>query len=282
MSSRPLAPNAHAARPVKICVASGKGGVGKSTISANLAVRLGAMGHSVILVDGDLGLANLDIMLGVIPERTVEHFFSEGTSLEELLVPGSAGVRVLPAGSGLRELTRLGLPAARRFSLALERLASTVDFMIIDSAAGIGDQVLDLALFADEVVLVAWPDPAALVDVYALLKVLRAKAPRQPVSLVANGVASEADAQRLHARLDAAAERFLGKGVPMRAWVPRDAAFAELAASQTVLCVGRPLSDAAQSIGVLAESFVGNKEDALAPEMIESALRAARSGNVLH
>ena len=160
------------ARGITLAVASGKGGVGKTTVTANLAACLARRGLAVTVVDGDLGLANLDLHLGVSPGKTLAHFFREGASLDAIARRGPLGMRVVPSGSGVPELTALDPAQMALLETGLATVLGTSDVGLIDTPAGIGTNTLGLTGLADRLLLVAWPDPAALVDVYAAAKAI--------------------------------------------------------------------------------------------------------------
>lgn len=239
-------------RGAVVAVVSGKGGVGKTTLVANLAIALGRIGLRSTVLDGDMGLANVDLLLGVIPRRTIEHFFREGVPLEDLVVDAPFGVRVVPAGSGIPELTHLTEGDAHRFAVGVESLSASCDMLLLDAAAGIGEQTSRLAALADRVELVTWPEPAALVDAYAMLKVLAVQRPEQPVGLVVNGARDDDEARRVHRRLAVAAERFLERTIELDGVIRIDAAVADAARRQRPVLVTSPFSPASRAIERLA------------------------------
>lgn len=194
-----------------IAVTGAKGGVGKSNLALNLAVALGRWGRRVLLVDGDLGLANLDVLVGITPEHNVEHLVRGGVPLERILVEGPAGVRILPAASGVPNLARLDGPVRRRLLAMLADGAREVDQVLVDTGAGLGDTTLSLQLAAGRVVVVTTPEPTSLVDCYATLKVLWASAPDKPVDLVVNAARDEDEGRRTYLKIANAAEQFLGR-----------------------------------------------------------------------
>ena len=239
-------------RALTVAVGSGKGGVGKTTLVANLAIALARLGLKVTVVDGDMGLANLDVLLGLVPRRTLEHFFREGLPLEDLAVDGPLGVRVIPAGSGLPELTQLSMDELIQFVRGLQPLRETSDVLIFDTAAGIAESSSRLWLLAERFMLVTWPEPTALVDAYAALKVLRRRGPQQQVGLVVNGAKDADEAKRVHRRLDAAAQQFLGQGIQLDGYVVRDEAVAEAARRQKAVVLAQPLAPASRCVERLA------------------------------
>ncbi len=194
-----------------IAVTGGKGGVGKSNLVINLAVALGRWGRRVLVVDGDLGLANLDVLLGLVPQRNVEHLVRGEATLEELLVEGPRGIRVLPAASGVPDLSRLDEVTRGRLLGSLAAGAELADDVLIDTGAGLGDTTLALQLAASRVLVVTTPEPTSLVDAYATLKVLWSADPHKPVDLVVNAAENDDEAQRAHEQIARAARHFLGR-----------------------------------------------------------------------
>lgn len=193
-----------------LAVTGGKGGVGKSNLVLNLAVALGRWGRKVLLVDGDLGLANLDVLLGLMPRTTVEHLLEGEVELDRVLLEGPGGIRLLPAASGVPNLARLRGKERDRLLDSLRRAASSFDDMLIDTGAGLGDASLTMQLAAERVVLITTPEPTSLVDAYATLKILWAADPDKRVDVVANGVVDDAEAERVFEQIARAARQFLG------------------------------------------------------------------------
>ncbi len=197
--------------PVALAVTGSKGGVGKSNLVVNLAVSLARWGRRVLVVDGDLGLANIDVLLGLIPKRNVEHLIRGEATLNEVLLDGPLGVRILPAASGIPELSSLDPASRRRLIAALAEGSRSVDDLIVDTGAGLGETTLSLQLAAGRVLLVTTPEPTSLVDAYASLKVLWAADPVKPVDVVVNATDSEEEALRAYEQIAKAARHFLGR-----------------------------------------------------------------------
>ncbi len=194
-----------------LAVTGAKGGVGKSNLVVNLAVALARRGRKVLLIDGDLGLASLDVLLGLVPQRTIEHLIRGETRLEELLLEGPAGIRILPAASGVPELNRLGAATRRRLLAALAEASYRADDVLVDTGAGLGEVTLSLQLAASRILLVTTPEPTSLVDAYATLKVIWSADPGKPIDLVVNAAESDGEATRAHEQLARAARHFLGR-----------------------------------------------------------------------
>ncbi|HEX7599096.1 MAG TPA: MinD/ParA family protein, partial [Polyangia bacterium] len=169
-----------------VAITSGKGGVGKTNVVAGLALALAQQGQRVVVMDADFGLANLDILLGLSPKYTLEHVLRGEKVIEEILLEGPLGIRIIPASSGIQELTRLDTASELRLVQGLQRVAESADWLLIDTAAGIHDSVLKLLMAAQEVILVTTPEPTSLVDAYAMAKVLHLREATKPLWLLVN------------------------------------------------------------------------------------------------
>jgi flagellar biosynthesis protein FlhG len=205
-----------------IAVTSGKGGVGKTHLSCNLAVLAARAGRRVLLLDADLGLANADIVLGISPHHHLGDVLDGSVRLEEALVEGPQGVRILGASSGVQDLTQLDDSQKMRLVEALDELEERFDVVLIDCAAGIGDNVLFFAGAAQEILLVVSPEPTSLTDAYATVKVLSQDAGVERFSVIVNPAATEAHGREVFARLTSVTDRFLKARVSFLGHVPRD------------------------------------------------------------
>lgn len=218
--TQPAAPSLFGSRVVAI--ASGKGGVGKTNVVAGLAMTLSQQGQRVMVLDADFGLANLDILLGLTPQWTLEHVLRGEKLLEEIILEGPFGIRIIPASSGIQELTRLDAAAELRLVQGLQRVSQGVDWLLIDTAAGIHDSVIKLLMAAQEVLLVTTPEPTALVDAYAMVKVVHLRDPRKPFWLLINNAQNEEEAEETIDQLQAATRRFLDRELQILGMLPAD------------------------------------------------------------
>lgn len=210
--------------PVRVlAVTSGKGGVGKTNVVVNLSVRLSGMGHNVLVLDGDLGLGNVDVMVGLTPARTLADVFAGTHTLDQVVARGPAGVRVLPGGSGVAALTELGEEGQLKLLSDVARLSPPPGFLIVDTGAGIGPNVRFLAGCAQEILVVVTPEPTAVTDAYALMKVMAIEHGERRFRLLVNLARSRAEALEVYRRLALAADRFLGVALDLAGWVPEDA-----------------------------------------------------------
>jgi flagellar biosynthesis protein FlhG len=205
-----------------IAVTSGKGGVGKTHLTCNLAVLAAKAGRRVLVFDADLGLANADIVLGVEPHYHLGHLLEGSASLDDILAAGPEGVRVLGAATGVQELTRLDDAQKLRLVTALDAIADRFDLVLLDCGAGIGDNVLFFAGAAQEALLVISSEPTSLTDAYATVKVLSQQAGVEHFSVVVNQVPTEAHGREAFGKLARVTERFLTARVGFLGHLPRD------------------------------------------------------------
>jgi flagellar biosynthesis protein FlhG len=190
-------------------VSSGKGGVGKTNIVANLAYVFSKRGKKVLVVDADLGLNNIDILLGLNPKLHIGHVLSGEKNVQDIITKGPADIHLLPAGGGLQELTQLDDEKKIVLMEELDQVSSGYDLLIFDTGAGISTNVTYFCSAAHEIILVATTEPTSLTDVYALIKTLHIKHAQKYFRVIINLVNSEAEAQLIFRNLTAVADRFL-------------------------------------------------------------------------
>ncbi|WP_343162676.1 MinD/ParA family protein [Oleiagrimonas sp. C23AA] len=205
-----------------IAVAGGKGGVGKTCVSVNLGMTLSMAGHDVMLLDADLGLANIDVLLGLQPVYNVSHLLEGKCQLEDLILKAPHGLKIVPATSGTRRMAQLSSVEHASLIRAFDEYPQPPDFMIIDTAAGISDSVTQFAAAADEVIVVVCDEPASLTDAYALIKVLSRECDVQRFQVVANMVRSAEEGRGLFEKLSRVTQRFLDATLVYMGMVPHD------------------------------------------------------------
>ena len=211
------------ATPVQvIAVTGGKGGVGKTSVSVNLANALTSAGKRVVLLDGDLGLANADVFLGLSPRYTLAHVLSGERTLDEILVTAPQGFQVVPAASGAADLANMGATEHLGLVRAFSSLAARVDVMIVDTAAGISHSVLQFSQAAQHVVVVICDEPASLTDAYALVKVLSRSHGVSRFRIVANRVSIPGAGAELFSRFERVTARFLDVVLEFAGEIPED------------------------------------------------------------
>jgi flagellar biosynthesis protein FlhG len=246
---------AHWSRPHvrTIVVASGKGGVGKSNLAANLAVALGERGARVLLVDGDLAQANLDLLLGVHPRFDVQHVISGEKTPEEIVVQGPRGVRLLPASSGVPDLAELDDYRRECLLRGIGHLENDVDLVLMDTASGVSRQVTEFCLAADDVVVATTPEMPAFSDAYGLIKLLQAQGLTRPVHLLVNAASTPEEAEETAHRIRLVARRFLRLEVDSWGFVPFDPAVTRAVRRQEPVVTAFPQSPAAVAYRAIAK-----------------------------
>jgi flagellar biosynthesis protein FlhG len=241
-----------------IAVTSGKGGVGKTFVSANLASALAKRGLRVLVLDADLGLANLDVVLNLYPKITLHDVFTGKSKLEDAIYKAPGGFSVLLAGSGMVEYSRLAPEVRDDFLRIMETLVPNYDIVLLDTGAGISDVVLFAVSMASEVLLVATPEPTALTDAYATIKVLGAQQKRQSIRIVINQVARTGDGTAITTQLQQVLDRFVNKDSehPLKLIhmgdIPADPAVRQAIMKRQLLAQSDPGCPAALSITQLA------------------------------
>ncbi|MDY6906229.1 MAG: MinD/ParA family protein [Thermodesulfobacteriota bacterium] len=220
--------------PRVMAVTSGKGGVGKTNVAGNLGVAFAALGKRVLIFDADLGLANIDILFGLNPEFNIGHVISGEKSLKQVLVDISPNVSVIPAGSGLADLTQLTEGQKLNLLSEFETIDADFDICLIDTGAGISDNVIYFNISADECIVVATPEPTSITDAYALIKVMSLQHGTQYFRLLVNMVEDEQEAKMVYLNLSQAADRFLnGVLIEYIGFVQRDPHINRAVASRT-------------------------------------------------
>ncbi len=241
-----------------VVVASGKGGVGKSVVAVNLAVALARQRQEVVLVDGDLGTANVDVLLGIQPEATLAHVVAGERDLMDVVRGTPYGFRVVPGGSGLPEVANLTEWQFGRLLAGFSALEAHADVIIMDTGAGIGRNVTNFFLAADDVMVVTTPEPPALVDAYALIKTAARGGRRHGIKLVLNRVSGPDEARAAAARVGEAARRFLGLDLPLAGWITEDPAVGHSVRRQTPVVWGYPQAAASRAFARLAVEVAGD------------------------
>jgi flagellar biosynthesis protein FlhG len=239
-------------RPKVLAVTSGKGGAGKTLVSLHVAAELARLGHQVLLLDGDLGLANLHVLLGLKPKADLSSFIEGKVSLAEVCIPGPNGMTLLPGANGIAALADLDRTAVMRLAGALGELQPEPDYLIIDTGAGIGDQVTSLARLADDVIVVVRDEPASLADAYAVIKVLHLDQRMERFHVIVNDLDSGRRAATVFDRLNAVATRFIGVPLNNLGWIPRDPAIAPAARSKKLVTETAPEAPASRALVAVA------------------------------
>ena len=240
-------------KPVKvIAITSGKGGVGKTNVSVNLSVALAQAGKQVMLMDADLGLANVDVMLGMQPNGNLAHVIEGERSLDEVIIRGPAGVMVVPAASGIKRLAELSSMEHAGLIRAFSELAHDVDTLIIDTAAGINDSVTSFSRASQEVIVVVCDEPASITDAYALIKVLNQDGIRN-FRVLANQARSAQEGLELFNKITRVTDRYLDATLQFLGVVPHDDYLRKAVQKQRPVVNAYPRSRAAMAFKTLAQ-----------------------------
>ena len=209
--------------PVRVvAVTGGKGGIGKTNVSVNLGVALARLGRRTLLLDADLGLANVDVLLGLKPAATLKDILDGNAALEDVVLEGPEGLKVVPAASGVQEMANLSPEETAGLIQSFDALSARLDVLLIDTAAGIGTEVTQFLCAAQEVVVITCDEPTAITDAYALIKVLSQSHGLHRIRLVANMVRNDLEGQRLFEKLEAVCARFLDVTLLYSGCIPYD------------------------------------------------------------
>ncbi len=238
-----------------IAVTGGKGGVGKTNVAINCAVALAQQGKRVAILDADFGLANVDVLLSLPVKRNIEQVLDGECSLEEVMLSGPAGVRIIPASSGTRRLTRLNELEQAGLIRAFSALASQLDVLIVDTAAGIADSVLTFANACHELLFVLCNEPSSLTDAYALIKLLNRDFGRRRFRILANMVANDEEGRQLLAKLNSVCEQFLAVNLLYSGAIPFDPLLREAVKKQQPVLEYAPSSPSSRAFRQLAEQI---------------------------
>lgn len=253
----------HAKQARITAVTSGKGGVGKTFVSANLAAACAQRGEKVLVLDADLGLANLDVVLNLVPKITLHHVFTGEHTLAEATLPAPGGFSVLLAGSGMVEYSRLTPEVRDKLIEVVETVKPLYDRVILDTGAGISDVVLYTVSLADEVLVVATPEPTSLTDAYATIKVLATTQGRRHIRLLANQAGRPGEGRGVCKQLQLVVDRYVSPGLdtPLQlefmGEVPTDPSVRDAVLRRELLLEAFPGSAAAQAVMALAAKMAG-------------------------
>jgi len=243
-------------KPVQvIAVSGGKGGVGKTNISVNLAVALAENGKQVTVLDADLGLANIDVVLGIHPKFDLSHVLRGEKALDEILVEGPMGIKLIPGASGIQHMAELSHAEHAGIIQAFSELGSDLDTLIVDTAAGISDTVISFTRASQEVLIVVCDEPASITDAYAIMKLLNKEYGRSRFRIVANMVQTPQEGRDLYNKMLAVTDRYLDVTLSYFGAVPFDENLKKAIKSQKPVVTAFPRSKSAQAFKNLARKI---------------------------
>ena len=248
--------------PKIVAVTSGKGGVGKTNVVANLSVCLSELGKKVVVLDADFGLANLDVLLGLTPRYHLGHVLFGNKTLSEIMVQGPQGIRIIPASSGLQRMSELTLAQRNHLIESFAHLDSDTDYFIIDTAAGISRNVIHFLLSAQEVIVVSAPEPTAIVDAYAVIKIILAEDHKKQIQVLINSVERAEDAHEVFCQINSVVKRFLNREVDYLGHIERDSHVPQAVRSQTLVTHRFPNAAASRSFRNLARRIAQQESSA--------------------
>ncbi|MSS42986.1 MinD/ParA family protein [Anaerosalibacter bizertensis] len=253
--------NESKARKAKfIGVTSGKGGVGKTNFTVNLAISLRKLGYKVVIVDGDLGLANVDLITGTCLEYNISDIFLQGKSIFDIMTEGPDGIKIISGGSGITEFHLLNGENLNRFINEIEKLENYFDFIIMDTGAGISENVIKFLLLADDLVLLITPDPTSLMDGYALLKTVVLYGYIGDIKTVINMAGSKKEAEEVYNKLNGVSNRFLNRDVEFLDYLNKSSIVANAVKKQRPFVLDKPNSSVSKKINNIALKFIDTEK----------------------
>lgn len=242
-----------------ITITSGKGGVGKSNFTINLGLALRKQGYGVTILDADLGLANIDVIIGLIPKYSLAHVIRKEKSIEEVMVEGPQGIKIISGGSGLRELVNLTDEQLSHIIENLKMIGRDTDFILIDTGAGISNSVLSFVNATDEVILVTTPEPTSITDAYAMIKNIVAEEKEKRIRLLINRVENNQEGWDIFNKLNTAAQRFLNINLEQLGYLYDDVAVTKSVKSQRPFILNYPNSLVSQGIDSIASRIINEQ-----------------------
>lgn len=240
-----------------IVVTSGKGGVGKTQFSVSLSIALARLRKKAILFDADLGLANVDLVLGLHPEWHLIHVLEGRCRLADIVIPGPEGVRVVPASSGVERLANLDSAQLQNLGLQLSQLESTTDYLVVDTGAGISRGVMHFASAADRVVVITTPEPAAFADAYAAIKCILRNNPGAQIGVVVNQCRTSEEGRSVFDRMRLMVVQFLRKNVDFLGELPVEKGLLRAVRQQRSIMMEDPSCGYAKNVAAIARRLAG-------------------------
>lgn len=248
-----------------ITVTSGKGGVGKTSISVNLALQLKEQGKNVVILDADFGLANVEVMLGIRPQYNLVDLIYNNKTIEEIITEGPMGIGFISGGSGVQDLVNLDKERIKKLIAKLVKLDSLYDVIIIDTGAGIADSVIEFVLSSPEVLLVVTPEPTSITDAYSLLKAVNRKKDfkreQKSIKVIANRVENGEEGQEIYNKISIVVSKFLNIQLEYIGYIPLDKKISNAVIEQKPVSLSAPNSEAAIHIRGICNKLLDVPEE---------------------
>lgn len=241
-----------------ICVTSGKGGVGKTNFTINLAMELSKLNNRVVIIDADLGLANIDVVLGTIPKYNLLDVIHNGKTVEEVMVTGPNNIKIISGGSGVIELVDMPLVSIQQLIEKLQPINHHADIILIDTGAGLSNSVLSFVLAAQEVIIVTTPEPTSITDAYAMIKTINLKEKNKKIKVIVNRVENITEGNIAFEKLKNAAKRFLSMDLYKLGYVFEDNSVIKSVKKQTPFTIEYPNSIVSKNIKSIAMKLVND------------------------
>jgi flagellar biosynthesis protein FlhG len=255
-----LFPAANATGHAKvITVTSGKGGVGKTSVTVNLAIALSQRGYRVVIIDADLGLSNIDVVFGIVPKYSLLDLINSNKGILDILCEGPNNIKFISGGSGVQELIHLDKNSLENFIANMSVLDNIADYILVDTGAGLSDTVMDFVISAEEVILVVTPEPTSITDAYAVVKTVARLKKDCNINVLINRADSEIEAKNVYNNFSTVAERFLSMKLNSIGYLPYDHSFTKSVKMQKPYILNYPKSSTSKMINEIAEVFINNK-----------------------
>ncbi|MEE9356668.1 MAG: MinD/ParA family protein [Methylococcaceae bacterium] len=243
----------HQSKPIKvIAITSGKGGVGKTNISANLSIALSQLGRKVVVLDADMGLANIDVLLGIHPQYNLSHVLQSEKSLDEIIVDGPGGIKIIPGASGIQQMSELSSIEQASIIRAFSEIRQEIDIMIVDTAAGISSGVVNLTRACQEVMVVVCDEPTSLTDAYASIKLLNRDYGLYKFQVISNMVKDQQQGQMLFSKLCKVTDHYLDVALNYVGAVPYDESLRKAVQKQIAVLDAYPSSKSSLALKNIA------------------------------
>lgn len=253
--------NDNTTHPKIITVTSGKGGVGKTNLSVNLAVLLSKLNKKVLLFDADIHLGNVDLFLGIRTQHTIADVVAGKKTLKEVIVTGPENIDVLPASSAVTEMIEMGDDVIKKLGFVFSRYENNYDYIVVDSGAGINNQVLPFVLGADKVIVLVTKDPASIADAYGMVKIIKKYHKNLPIALVVNMVQNITEGKSLYKKMDLMVNRFLGGNIFYGGCIKEDVRIKDSIRTQIPLSIKYPNGDSTQILKNITRNLINIPTD---------------------